>query len=320
MPGGEILVVGSINLDMLLFQERLPARGETIHASEVREEFGGKGANQAVQAARLGQRVIFLGAVGDDPRGEACVQNLRDHGIDCHISTVDGPTGLGVVHVVGPGDVYATVLAGANAAVDVDLVRRHRDLFQRASWVLLQNEIPADAVVEAVEQAATFGARVIFNAAPARAVPASVTRRCDYLVLNEEEAMFFLGRRFDSRQEIKNAVHELREYCSKVVVTLGEEGSIIYCDSQVHSIPAVPVDAVDTTGAGDSYVGAFAAGLNEGRADLEAASIAAAVAAVTTTGAGAQTSMPRGEDVEHEAVRAQTPDHGVASQLRRGLH
>ncbi|HET6497795.1 MAG TPA: ribokinase [Coriobacteriia bacterium] len=310
MSGAEILVVGSINLDMLVFQGRLPLRGETAFADEFREDFGGKGANQAVQCARLGNDVIFVGAVGADPRGASCVKNLQDHGIECYIRSVDAPTGLGFVHVVGAGDVYATVLRGANDWVDGEWVHRHEHLFARAGIVLLQNEVPVDGVEAAIRLAADRGARVLLNAAPAREIDPGLTRLCDYLIVNEEEAMFFLGRRVRDLQEMRYAIPELKEYCSRVIVTLGESGSLVSFDSEIHHVPAITVEPVDTTGAGDSFVGALAVGLNEGLDDLVAASMAAAVAAVTTAGAGAQTRMPRREEVRHEAVRAKAPDYG----------
>ena len=302
MSRPDILVVGSINVDLLLFQDRLPARGETLLANGLREEFGGKGANQAVQAARLGQAVRFLGAVGTDERGRGSEQNLLAHGIDCHLAKVDLPTGLGVVNVLAGGEVHATILRGANEAVTPAFVRANEDLFAGAGLVVLQNEIPPESNAEAIRCATAAGARVIYNAAPARDVDRSLTRACAYLVVNEEEAAHFLGRRVDDLAGMAAAITELHDVCPRVIVTMGSAGSILATPDGVTIIPAQPVQAVDTTGAGDSYVGAFTAALNDGSGEVEAARIASRIAAMATRSVGAQTSMPRSEDVQTDPV------------------
>ncbi len=308
MSKRDILVVGSINVDLLLFQERLPLRGETLVADGMREEFGGKGANQAVQAARLDQSVIFLGAVGKDERGRASKRNLESQRIECHLQEVDRPTGLGVVSILVNGEVHATILRGANAEVTPEWIRENGELFERAGIVILQNEIPAEANEEAIRLARAAGARIIYNAAPARAVSPSLTQQCDYFIVNEEEAMFFLGERLATRSDIEDAIPRLHEYCSRLVVTLGAEGSLLATESGTHFIPVVPVKALDTTGAGDAYVGAFASSLLAGASEVEAASIAAKVAGLATTGVGAQTSMPTIEDITDDSVRTEAQD------------
>lgn len=304
MSRPDILVVGSINVDLLLFQDRLPARGETLLANGLREEFGGKGANQAVQAARLGQSVRFIGAVGTDERGRGSEQNLIDNGIDAHLAKVDLPTGLGVVNVLPQGEVHATILRGANEAVTPALVRANADLFAAAGIVILQNEIPAESNAEAIRCATDAGATVIYNAAPARDVERSITRACTYLVVNEEEAAHFLGRRVDDPTAMATAILELHDACERVIVTMGAAGSILSTPDGVTAIPVLPVNAVDTTGAGDAYVAAFASALNDGRDEAGAARIAATVAAMATRSVGAQTSMPKAQDVEDDPVRA----------------
>ncbi|MFZ1284512.1 MAG: ribokinase [Propionicimonas sp.] len=314
MSKPDILVVGSINVDLLLFQPRLAYRGETLLATEMREEFGGKGANQAVQCARLGQHVTFLGAVGKDERGRGSRTNLEAQGIECHLAEVDAPTGLGVVNVLANGEVHATILRGANAEVTPEWVRQNESLFERAGIVILQNEIPAESNAEAIRCASAAGARVIYNAAPARAVDLETTRACDYFVVNEEEARFFLGEELAEPTDMREAAVLLRNYCPRVILTLGAAGSLISTQSGVHEVPVVPVRAVDTTGAGDAYVGAFASSLLDGESEGRAAGIAAKVAAMATTGVGAQTSMPSIEDLRHDSVRAEAHDSGDASQ------
>jgi ribokinase len=300
MPKRHILVVGSINVDLLLFQDRLPLRGETLLAHSLREEFGGKGANHAVQAAKLGQSVRFLGAVGNDERGRGSERNLLAHGIDCHLARVDLPTGLGVVNVLPGGEVHATIVKGANEAVTPAWVRSNAGLFDGAGLVILQNEIPAESNAEAVRCAIAAGARVIYNAAPARDVDLTLTRQCAHLVVNEEEAAHFLGRKVDTVSGMVEAVTDLHHVCEQVIVTMGAAGSVLSTPVGVITIPATPVDAVDTTGAGDAYVAAFAAAIIDGAGDLAAARFAARVAAMATRSVGAQTGMPRIEDIRDD--------------------
>jgi len=303
MTGGDILVVGSINLDILLFQDRLPARGETFTARDVRESFGGKGANQAVQCAKLGQRVRFLGAVGRDTRGRECRVNLERHAVQCHLAEVDQPTGIGVNNILGQGELHATIVPGANGAITATWVRENQDLFHSTSFVIIQNEIPAEANAEAIRLAHLTGARVIYNAAPADPATTALLRHCDYLIVNEEESHAYAGAgRADG--DIRQIVVALRKLSPRVIVTLGAAGSYASFDADIHHVPPTPVTPVDTTGAGDSFVGAFTAALNTGLADLDAAKIASVVAAKATMGVGAQTSMASDWGTFNDQVRA----------------
>jgi ribokinase len=304
MNNGDIVVVGSINLDILLFQDRLPTRGETYTAREVREGFGGKGANQAVQCARLGQRVLFLGAVGPDSRGRECRANLEDQGVECHLKEVGVPTGIGVNNVLGHGELHATIVRGANAEVTPDWVRRNDGLFRTASFVVIQNEIPAETNAEAIRTAHDAGARVVYNAAPADPGTADLLRGCDYLIVNEEEAKAYLGARWTETADVAELVVGLKNFCPRVIVTLGGAGSLVSFDADIHPVPPVPVIPVDTTGAGDAFVGAFTSALNAGIADLDAAKLASGVAAQATMGVGAQTAMANGWRVTDDQVRA----------------
>ncbi|MEL4503467.1 ribokinase [Luteococcus sp. H91] len=285
-------MIGSINYDLFLMQDRIPLRGETLLARGVREGFGGKGANQAVQAARLGRKVAFVGAVGSDDRGTASIANLREQGIDCHVDVVAAPTGLGVVNVLGDGSVFATVVPGANLSVTVDRVQAAASLLEAAQYVILQNEIPVPTVRAAMELARHSGAKVVYNAAPMNTASSELARGCDVLIVNEEEAMALLGRRLEDLTAIRNALPELEGLCPQVIVTAGEHGAYTCHDGKTRHVAPMAVQAVDTTGAGDSFVGAFTSALVSGATFDQAASLASAVAAETTTGVGAQTSMP----------------------------
>lgn len=291
--GTDILVVGSINYDIFLQQERLALEGETLLATDVSEAFGGKGANQAVQCARLGAHVAFVGAVGYDDRGSSCVANIVAEGIDCSVAVVDRPTGLGVVNLLGSGAVVATVAPGANLEVTGEFVDSHIDRFAAAQFLLLQNEIAESGVRRSIHLARERGMRIVYNAAPATLFSLDVAPSCEVLIVNEEEAMACLGRRMSSVAELDEAAWDLMAYGPDVVITLGARGALVGAGAQVTHLPARTVEPVDTTGAGDSFVGAFTVALLQGRAPVEAARSAIWVAGATTLGRGAQTSMPR---------------------------
>lgn len=305
MTVGSILVIGSINYDYLLTQDRLPRRGETFPASSMEGAFGGKGANQAVQAARLGADVRFLGAVGSDDTGRRSRSNLEEHGIRAILRDSSRGTGAAVVHITGAGEVYATIFEGANGSVDAEFVMRHRTSITEADMLILQNEIPSEANACAIHLAQEAGVPVIYNAAPAREVPQSVSGLCAWFVVNEDEASFYLDRPLGDSADIdlmKIAAQDLRGYGQGVILTLGSRGSVIATDQGSEFVPAEPVQAVDTTGAGDSFVGAFAVALLDGNPVSVAASAATLVASLTVMGVGAQASMPRWKDLPNESV------------------
>ncbi|MFI6251695.1 ribokinase [Streptomyces sp. NPDC051016] len=291
MAKSEILVVGSINLDILLFQDRLPARGETYPARELREEFGGKGANQAVQAAKLGQRVRFIGAIGRDRRGQDCRGNLERFGIDCYLQEVDRPTGLGVNNILANGELHATVALGANAALTSEWIESHKALFDQAAYVLLQNEISPEANAIALLLAKDSGSRVIYNAAPAIPSDLSIMSSAAYLVVNEEEAKAYAGGEGTSPGSMEDTVAQLRNHCSRVIVTRGADDTLVCVDSEIRHVPVAAVNPVDTTGAGDAFVGTLASALNSGRSDLDATVLASRLASEATKGIGAQGAM-----------------------------
>lgn len=300
--GGRVVVVGSVNSDLLLAQSRLPLRGETFVASEVREEFGGKGANQAVQCARLGAETVFIGAVGSDARGGECRQNLLRNGVRAHLRVVDGPTGIGVVQVLPSGEVFATIHPGANAGLRPSDVLDHRELFAGADAVLLQNEVAPEVNSAAVLTAREHGVPVFYNAAPARPASEAVAREADYLLVNEEEAAALLARWSMGAPGALETARLLTSVCRGVVLTLGRAGSVVAAAGRVDSVAAVSVEAVDTTGAGDSYTAAFVVGLGRGWSPVRAARFASRAAALSTRGLGAQTSMPSAAEAGLPAV------------------
>jgi ribokinase len=252
-----IALVGSINLDVVVGVERHPAPGETVVGGDRQELPGGKGANQAVAAARLGATVAFVGRVGDDDAGRRLREGLAAEGVDVtHVRVdPDAPTGMALIAVDGAGENTIVVSPGANARVGAADVEAARDVLAGAAVTLVQHEVPDDAVAAAIAGA---GGTVVLNPAPARPIAAPV----DVLVPNRGELEALAGCAGDP-VELARSLDAARA----VVVTLGSEGAAVIEGSRVERIPAPRVDAVDTTGAGDAFCGALAQALDAG-ADL----------------------------------------------------
>jgi ribokinase len=282
-----IALVGSINLDVVVGVERHPVPGETVVGGDRQELPGGKGANQAVAAARLGATVAFVGRVGDDDAGRRLRDGLAAEGVDVtHVRVdPDAPTGMALIAVDGAGENTIVVSSGANARVSAADVEAARDVLTGAGVTLVQHEVPEDAVAAAIAGA---GGTVVLNPAPARPIVAPV----DVLVPNRGELETLVGRAGDP-VELARTVGVARA----VVVTLGNEGAAVIEGSRVERIPAVRVDAVDTTGAGDAFCGALAQALDAGAELVEAARWAVRAAAASITKPGAQAGLPRAADL-----------------------
>jgi ribokinase len=282
-----IAVVGSINLDLVVEVEHHPAPGETVLGGDHRELPGGKGANQAVAAARLGAGVAMVGRVGADPHGTRLREGLANEGVDVEHVAVDddAPSGMALIAVDGAGENTIVVSAGANAHVGVGDVEAARDVVASAAVTLLQHEVPVGAVEAAIEVA---GGTVVLNPAPVRAL----ARRVDVLVPNRGELAALTGRTGDPATLARTLY-----LADAVVVTLGEDGVLVIEGEHSERIEAPRVRAVDTTGAGDAFCGALAQALAEGAELVEAARWAVRVAAVSVTRIGAQGGLPRREEL-----------------------
>jgi ribokinase len=286
----DVVVAGSVNVDLVVGVERRPGAGETVLGSDLATHPGGKGANQAVAAARLGGRVAFLGRAGTDGNGDLVRETLRRDGVDtAHLTTTPGPNGVALITVDPSGDNSIIVSPGANAKVTEEDVAAARSLFADASVVSLQLEIPLAAVVAAARTADEEGARVVFNLSPAADVPDELIARCDPLVVNEHEAEF-LG---DTRP-----AGLLARGARSVVITRGADGAVVADANGVTEVPSPRVDVVDTTGAGDAFTGALCLRLARGDDLATAARFAARVGAAAVRKAGAQSSFPAPEDLK----------------------
>jgi ribokinase len=282
-----IALVGSINLDIVVGVDRHPAPGETVLGDDRQELPGGKGANQAVAAARLGAEVAFVGRVGDDDAGRRLRDGLAAEGVDVtHVRVdADAPTGVALIAVDRAGENTIVVSSGANARVSAADVEAARDVLANAAVTLVQHEVPEEAVAAAI---AAAGGTVVLNPAPARPIVAPV----DVLVPNRGELEALAGRAGDPV-----ALARSLDPARAVVVTLGNEGAAVIEGSRVERIPAPRVDAVDTTGAGDAFCGALAEALDAGADLVEAARWAVRAAAASVTRPGAQGGLPRRADL-----------------------
>lgn len=296
-----IVVVGSINADLGVRVERHPNPGETLLGSGGGISPGGKGANQAVAAQLLGAEVTFIGAVGDDAYAEPALRRLKESGVDLsRVAELDGTTGLAVITVSDDGENCIIVIPGANSHVTADYVSRHAEAIATASIVLLQGEIPADGFAAAV---AAASGRVVVNLAPVVPVDSAALRQADPLIVNEHEAQLVLQQlhpdstNCDDTAEPAQLAHDLiNTGFRSVVMTLGAAGCIVVTETESRTIPAPPVSAVDTTGAGDAFAGALVAQLDSGASLIDAATFAVRVGAFAVQGWGAQDSYPLATD------------------------
>ncbi|WP_432026940.1 ribokinase [Streptomyces sp. 1222.5] len=294
----DLLVVGSANADLVIGVERRPAAGETVLGGDLAVHPGGKGANQAVAAGRLGARTALLARVGDDGHGRLLLDSLRAAGVDTAGVLVGGaPTGVALITVDPSGDNSIVVSPGANSRLVPADARAAVPLLHASRVVSAQLEIPLETVVEVVRNLAP-GSRFVLNPSPPRPLPAEVLAACDPLIVNEHEARVLLGDTCVSEDPEDWARRLLAEGPRSVVVTLGADGALVCDGSGVRRVPSVKVDAVDTTGAGDAFTAALAWRLGAGAPPAEAAAYAARVGAAAVTRRGAQESYPTAAEVE----------------------
>ncbi|MEU6142319.1 ribokinase [Streptomyces sp. NPDC047081] len=289
-----IVVLGSTNMDLVAYVEKAPQRGETVTGREFRTIPGGKGANQAIAAARAGATVSMIGAVGTDAYGPQLRSTLEHSGVDTDLlRTIEGPSGTAHIVVDDEGGNAIVVIPGANGTVD-HLAPGDEGLIASADALLLQLEIPMPAVVAGAQAARAHGVRTVLTPAPAQPLPPELLTATDLLVANEYEAITLTGR-----TDAVDAATALLETVPAVVVTLGAAGSLYLArGAEPLAVPAPQVTAVDSTGAGDTFVGALAVALGAERPIREALSWAAAAAALSVQRPGASASMPYRSEIE----------------------
>jgi ribokinase len=297
-----IVVIGSSNVDFIMKMDHLPARNETVTNATFMQTFGGKGANQAVAAGRAGGHVIFVNCVGDDPYAEEMVADFEASGVRTdHIIHEQGvASGSALVMIGEGGHNYISVAPGANARLTPNRVEALRNLIAGAAYVLMQYEIPRETIERALELAADEDVPVVWNYAPANPFDVAYLNNVEIVVVNEPEASALSGLEVTDVESAEAAAVELRELgVSTAIITLGEAGSVIATrEGDITHVPAFPVEAVDTTAAGDTYCGCLVVALAEGKNLTEAVRFASAAAALCVQKLGAQPSTPWREDID----------------------
>jgi ribokinase len=297
----KVVVIGSLNMDLVTRAPRLPRGGETLIGQSFATVSGGKGANQAVAAARLGAQVSMVGCVGSDAYGAELRAALMAEQVDCQaVSTVNGSTGVALIVVDDNSQNAIVIVAGANGELTPALIGCFDSVLQAADVIICQLEVPDATVGHALKRGRELGKTVILNPAPASGpLPASWYANIDYLIPNESEAAALSGLPVDSRETAQAAATRLIEMgAGKVIITLGAQGALLADGQRFEHSSAPTVKAVDTTAAGDTFVGGFAAALANGKSEAEAIRFGQVAAALSVTRAGAQPSIPTLSDVQ----------------------
>lgn len=300
MPA-KVVVVGSLNMDLVTRASRLPRAGETLIGQSFSTVPGGKGANQAVASARLGAEVAMIGCIGSDAYGVQLRDALLAEGIDCQaVSRVDGSSGVALIVVDDSSQNAIVIVAGSNGELTPASLQAADAVLQAADVIVCQLEVPLETVGYALKRGRELGKTVILNPAPASGpLPAQWYASIDYLIPNESEATALSGVAVDSLDSAKLAAAQLiKAGAAKVIITLGAQGALFSDGNRFEHLAAPNVKAVDTTAAGDTFVGGFAAALAHGKSEAEAIRFGQVAAALSVTRAGAQPSIPTLHDVQ----------------------
>ena len=287
-----ILVIGSANADMVIRTDKAPMLGETVSGHDFSVNAGGKGLNQAVAISKLGGKVSFLGLVGNDANGTMLKNTLNEYKVDFSGKALDGvSTGVAVITVVG-ADNSIVLNEGANGCITPEFIEVNRELIENADYIVLQLEIPVATIVKICE-IAKGKAKIILNPAPYKELPDSVYKATDYLIPNEHEAKDITGITLNSKENCIEAIKKLKALgAANVIITLGDKGSVYSYKNDVIFHPSENVVAVDTTSAGDSFIGALTVMLCNGKTLPEAINFATKVSAITVSRKGAAKSIP----------------------------
>lgn len=296
----KVLVIGSLNMDMVVRVEQLPAKGETVLGETISYIPGGKGANQACALGRLGANVQMLGCIGKDDFGKIQLSNLEEYKVNTKSIKVseEKPTGTAIVYVDKKGNNNIVVIQGANKECSYSYLKENDEAFQKADYIVLQMEIPYESILYAIRRGKELGKTIILNPAPvSKEMSDEIYPFIDYITPNESELSKLSSVNED--ESVENMAKQLlQKGVENVLVTIGEEGAILVNNQTTHVCKARKVQAIDTTAAGDCFNGAFVLALSEGRGVLEAIEFANKASSIAVTRKGAQTSIPTREEVE----------------------
>lgn len=299
----KIIVVGSCNTDMVVKSEHLPLPGETVLGGDFFMNLGGKGANQAVAAARLGANTTLVCKVGEDLFGENAIKTFEKEGINTSFiyKSSDKPSGIALINVDKNGENCITVASGANGELSVDDIKSVKKEIEEAAFLILQLEIPIETVTFAAKTAYEAGTKVILNPAPApkSPLPEELYKYIDILIPNETETQIITDikiKTLDAAEQAINVMHE--RGVKNVIITMGARGAVTIENNELIHIPAYKVKATDTTAAGDTFCGALCVGLSDGLSLTEAIKFASKASSISVTRMGAQSSMPYRKELE----------------------
>ncbi len=296
-----ILVIGSTNVDFLIRTKKLPSFGETVTDGLFMQNFGGKGANQAVGAARAGGNVTFITCLGNDSNADSLLQNFKIDGIDTSHIVIDknNSTGAALIMLDEKGNNYLSVAPGSNYSLTPPHIDAAADLIAKCTFIVLQLEIPLDTTYHIIELAKKNNKKVIWNLAPAREVNLEILKDIHTFIVNEVEASMVCGFHVETPEEIRKAATILLQKGPEIVlITLGSRGVYLASKTDDKFISAFKVDPIDTTGAGDIFCGSFAVAMAEGRSAVESVKFACAASAISVTRMGAQPSAPIRKEIE----------------------
>lgn len=298
----KIVVIGSSNTDMVIKSDRLPKPGETILGGNFLMNHGGKGANQAVAAARLGGNVTFVCKIGNDIFGNETIEMFRKEKIDTSYVgiTSQEPSGVALINVDKKGENCIVVASGANGTLSVEDIQNAELAIKQASIVIMQLETPMESVAYAAQMAKSNGVTVVLNPAPApnAPLPDELLAHVDILIPNVTEAEIITGMPITDEESVKEAIHRISAKGIKtVIVTMGSKGALAYENNEFIHVPAFKVEAVDTTAAGDTFCGGLCVALSEGKNLKEAILFASKASSISVTRMGAQVSIPLREEI-----------------------
>ena len=304
MKTKNILIIGSLNTDLVVSVQRMPLMGETVLGKSISYVQGGKGANQAYAAARAGGNVTMLGCVGADEFGSVQIENLSNAGVDVSKIKISdkSPTGTAIIYVDEKGNNSIVVVAAANNDCNVEYIKENDDVLQACDYIMMQMEIPWETNYYAIKRAKQLGKTIILDPAPVSdPLPDEIYPMIDYITPNETEIMKLTSVKVSSIDDAEKGAKALLEKgVENVVVTLGKAGAMHVTNSQSRLFPARQVAAVDTTAAGDCFNAVFAAVLAEGKSEDEAIEIANTASSISVRKIGAQSSIPSRDEIENE--------------------
>jgi len=295
----KIIVIGSANADLVIHSPKMPRIGETLTGSNFQVNAGGKGLNQAVAIAKLGGNVSFCGCVGNDANGELLLNELKNNDVTFKgFETEEAPTGIAMITVVD-GNNFIILDSGANARLTPEVIENYSDLIAECEYCVMQLEIPVETVLKVCEIAKNSDTKIILNPAPYKKIPEILFSQIDYIIPNEHEAHDLTGIYPDSEENTRKAVLKLNQMGVKnVIITLGERGCAYNVGDSVLFKPAIKTEVVDTTSAGDTFIGALVSKLSQNETLNNAIFYATKASAITVSRLGASKSIPYADEIE----------------------